>query len=143
MLGLASFSSDVKILEITRDKSGSVVIQKLMALLGHKSSVLNLSIAADGSRAVSSSKDGTWKMWKMDIEFKGVANPECLLTATHPEKGQYFDLVRLSPGCSRIVAVTNKSRTVYLYTAEGQLVHTILSAHTDLVTSVGWVEENL
>jgi WD40 repeat protein len=62
--------------------SGAV---KAMELKGHKSQVLAVSFSPDSRRAVTVSKDGTLRVWNIDVRYHLAEDPKTLLVVS----GQY------------------------------------------------------
>lgn len=77
----ATFTADVKVHEIQRDRSLAFTgAPKVFELKGHTSQVTALAFSADGTRAVTASKDGTWRVWKLDVRYTLNEDPKCLHT---------------------------------------------------------------
>lgn len=77
----ATFTADVKVHEIKRDRSTAFTgAPKVFDLKGHSSQVTALAFSPDGTRAVTSSKDGTWRVWKLDVRYSLNEDAKCLHT---------------------------------------------------------------
>ena len=48
-------------------------------LQGHKSQVLCLAFSPDSTKMATASKDGTWRVWNIDVRFHQQEDPKCLL----------------------------------------------------------------
>ncbi len=55
---------------------------KVMELKGHKSQVMCVSLSADGKRAVTASKDGTLRVWNIDVRYAQQEDPKTLLVVS-------------------------------------------------------------
>ncbi|XP_005986922.1 transducin beta-like protein 2 [Latimeria chalumnae] len=106
------FTPDVKVWEVCFGKSGEFrEVLRAFELKGHKAGVYSFSFSNDSRRMVTVSKDGTWKLWDTDVEYKKQQDPYLLLTGkcevTEPCR------IALSPD-ARVVAISSgTSITVY------------------------------
>ncbi|KAK2941891.1 putative FKBP12-associated protein 1 like protein [Blattamonas nauphoetae] len=66
------FMSEAKILSIglAKDKKTPAGITMLESLCGHKTGILAVTFTPDSKSVVTVSKDGTWKIWEVDIDYK-------------------------------------------------------------------------
>ncbi|GAM17789.1 hypothetical protein SAMD00019534_009640, partial [Acytostelium subglobosum LB1] len=79
--GVASFNSEVKIWEVINKKDGTFEkCQRVMSLTGYRTSIFGLAFNQEGNRVVSCSKDGTIKMWNLDVRYQVSEDPKCLYT---------------------------------------------------------------
>lgn len=109
---------------------------ELRTLQGHRGSVSSVAFCPEGKRLVSSSQDGTVRIWEV------ASGREIRTLSTHPGPvhGVTFSpegtrLVRVGAGASEAPAV---SRVLHIYDAEsGALLHS-LRGHTDTITSVAF-----
>ena len=49
------------------------------ALQGHKSQILCLTFSPDATKMVTASKDGTWRVWNIDVRYHQQEDAKCLL----------------------------------------------------------------
>ena len=49
---------------------------------GHKSQVLCLAFSPDSQKMVTASKDGTWRVWNINVRFHQQEDPKCLIQHT-------------------------------------------------------------
>jgi WD40 repeat protein len=54
-----------------------------MELKGHKSAVGAVALSPDGTRAVTASKDGTLRVWNIDVRYAQQEDPRTLLVVSH------------------------------------------------------------
>ena len=47
---------------------------------GHKSQVLVMAFSPDSKRAMTASKDGTYKLWSLDVRYQLNEDAKCLCT---------------------------------------------------------------
>ncbi|ETW03762.1 hypothetical protein, variant [Aphanomyces invadans] len=87
-IAVAAFTPEVKIYEIHRKKGTGAFdkMHKVMALQGHTSGVLD--VAFDGSDStpvnhiVTTSKDGSVRVWDINVRYKLEEDPKCIKTYT-------------------------------------------------------------
>jgi transducin beta-like protein 2 len=67
-LAATTWGSDVKLWELVFARDGLFkACSKAMELKGHTSGVLSIAFSGDSTRAVTASKDGTLRVWKLDV----------------------------------------------------------------------------
>ncbi|XP_042735935.1 transducin beta-like protein 2 [Lagopus leucura] len=75
------FTPDVKVWEVCFGKSGDFrEVTRAFELKGHTAGVYSFSFSNDSRRMATVSKDGTWKFWDTDVEYKKQQDPYLLLT---------------------------------------------------------------
>ncbi|KAF7237025.1 Transducin beta-like protein 2 [Varanus komodoensis] len=75
------FTPDVKVWEVCFSKSGEFrEVTRAFELKGHTAGVYSFSFSNDSRRMATVSKDGTWKLWDTDVEYKKQQDPYLLLT---------------------------------------------------------------
>jgi len=139
---VATFSTEVRVYQISKKSDGSVEMKKTMALLGHKSAVFWCDISQDARLAVTASKDGTWKLWKVDVQYPGKENPPCILTVEHPEK-KAFEMIALSPNSKYVTCITHTPLPIiYIYTITGKLIQQITESHKMRLSRLAWAPDS-
>ncbi|KAI4370365.1 hypothetical protein MLD38_018724 [Melastoma candidum] len=69
-IAAAAFTADVKVWEILYTKDGSVKeVTKVMQLNGHKSAVKWLCFTPNSDRVITTSKDGSMRIWNINVAF--------------------------------------------------------------------------
>ena len=51
----------------------------LTGLQGHKSQILCLTFSPDATKMVTASKDGTWRVWNIDVRYHQQEDAKCML----------------------------------------------------------------
>lgn len=153
-LAIAAFTADVKIWEVVYEKSGSVKeLSKVMQLKGHKSAVTWLSFMWDSQRIVTASKEGTIKIWNINVRYHLDEDPKCLHTFQIPElpgtvvtkkvKGPpHYDQIAISPNNSILAASWGHSLQ-WLSAETGEVLDTAENAHEGTITSMVWAPKPL
>lgn len=52
---------------------------KNMGMQGHKSQILCLAFSPDSTKMVTASKDGTWRVWNINVRYHQQEDPKILL----------------------------------------------------------------
>ncbi|XP_072793381.1 transducin beta-like protein 2 isoform X1 [Taeniopygia guttata] len=128
------FTPDVKVWEVYFSKNGDFrVVTRAFELKGHTAGVQSFSFSNDSRRMATVSKDGTWKFWDTDVEYKKQQDPYLLLT------GQCAVLepcrIALSPD-GRTVAVAGGTDIVVYNTRRGEEEERFLGVHSHCVTDL-------
>lgn len=50
-----------------------------MGMQGHKSQILCLAFSPDSTKMVTASKDGTWRVWNINVRYHQQEDPKILL----------------------------------------------------------------
>lgn len=147
-LAAAAFTADVKIWEIIYSKDGSVKeIVKAMQLKGHKSAVTCLCFAPNSDQVITVSKDGTLKVWNIDVRYHMDEDPKILRgfpTPLHDSNGAtlHYDHLSLSPD-GKILAATHDSTLQWLCAETGKVLDTAEMAHDGDITCITWAPKTL
>ncbi|CAO2834866.1 unnamed protein product [Amaranthus hypochondriacus] len=147
-LAAAAFTADVKIWEIIYLKDGSVKeINKAMQLKGHKSAVTCLCFTPNSDQVITASKDGTLKVWNINVRYHMDEDPKILRGFPIPlqdSKGAilHYDHLSLSPD-GKILAATHGSTLQWLCTETGKILDTAEKAHDGNITWITWAPKTL
>ncbi|KAK3145416.1 hypothetical protein QOZ80_3BG0252580 [Eleusine coracana subsp. coracana] len=80
-IAAAAFTADVKVWEIVYSKDSSVKeVNKVMQLKGHKSAVTSLCFAPNSEQIITASKDGTIRVWNINVRYHLDEDPKTLRT---------------------------------------------------------------
>ncbi|KAI5100112.1 transducin beta-like protein 2 precursor, partial [Silurus meridionalis] len=128
------FTPDVKVWEVCFAKTGEFKeVIRAFDLKGHSAGVYCFDFSNDARRMVTVSKDGTWKLWDTDVEYKKQQDPYLLRTV--PCKVSEGSRIALSPD-ARAVAVSN-GQDIYMYnTSSGELEEEFHSVHSEDITDL-------
>ncbi|EQC34928.1 hypothetical protein SDRG_07726 [Saprolegnia diclina VS20] len=137
-IAVAAYTPEVKIYEIQRSKTGAFVkLHKAMALQGHTSGVTD--IAFDGSdqkpvnRIVTASKDGTVRVWDINVRYKLEEDPKCIKTFQAPSG--HYSTVDITPN-GEWIAMTQGSSLFFLDVATMTVRHEVLHAQDDAISRI-------
>eukprot|EP00252_Welwitschia_mirabilis_P017012 TRINITY_DN3782_c0_g1_i1.p1 TRINITY_DN3782_c0_g1~~TRINITY_DN3782_c0_g1_i1.p1 ORF type:complete len:440 (-),score=93.50 TRINITY_DN3782_c0_g1_i1:471-1790(-) len=139
----AAFTADVKVWEIVYQKDGSVKeTPKAMQLKGHTSAVTWLSFTSDSERILTASKDGTLRIWNINVRYHLDEDPKCLKVfqiPLHDEKGSvsHYDRLCISPD-DKIIAASNHALLQWLNFESGEVLDTADKVHEGDITCMAW-----
>ncbi|XP_068634615.1 uncharacterized protein [Aristolochia californica] len=142
-LAAAAFTADVKVWEILYSKDGSVKeLTKVMQLKGHKSAVTWLCFTPNSEQIITTSKDGSMRIWNINVRYHLDEDPKALKVFPIPlrdAKGStlLYDHISISPD-GKILAATHGSTLQWLCVETGNVLNTADKAHEGDITGITW-----
>ncbi|EMS57814.1 Transducin beta-like protein 2 [Triticum urartu] len=136
-IAAAAFTADVKVWEIVYSKDSSVKeVNRVMQLKGHKSAVTSLCFTPDSEKIITASKDGTIRVWNINVRYHLDEDPKTLRVLPvplHDSKGStcLYEHMGISPD-GKVLAVTSGSTLQWLCAETGVVLDTAEKAHEDL-----------
>lgn len=128
------FTPDVKVWEVCFGKGGEFKeVARAFDLKGHSAGVHSFAFSNDSHRMVTVSKDGTWKLWNTDVEYKKQQDPYLLKTV--PCTSSDGSRVALSPD-GRVVAISSGCNVAMYSAASGELEEEMLGIHSEEITDL-------
>ncbi|XP_076017569.1 transducin beta-like protein 2 [Genypterus blacodes] len=128
------FTPDVKVWEVCFGKGGEFKeVARAFDLKGHSAGVHAFAFSNDSHRMVTVSKDGTWKLWNTDVEYKKQQDPYLLKTV--PCASSEGSRVALSPD-GRVVAISNGCDVAMYNAASGQQEEEVHGIHSEEITDL-------
>ncbi|XP_032389415.1 transducin beta-like protein 2 [Etheostoma spectabile] len=128
------FTPDVKVWEVCFGKGGEFKeVARAFDLKGHSAGVHSFAFSNDSHRMVTVSKDGTWKLWNTDVEYKKQQDPYLLKTV--PCVSSEGSRVALSPD-GRVVAISDGSNLALYNAASGQLEEELHGVHSEEINDL-------
>ncbi|XP_028396742.1 transducin beta-like protein 2 isoform X2 [Dendronephthya gigantea] len=133
----AGFTSDVKLYEVEFTKTGDFKqVSRAMDLKGHSAGVYHFSFSADCTRMATVSKDGTWKIWDIDVEYNKGQDPSLLMTGVY--SGHHNNMfIAISPD-AYVVAISMGRSIGVFNTTTGELEEMLENVHSDDISSLTW-----
>lgn len=147
-LAAAAFTADVKVWEIVYGKDGAVrEVTKVMQLKGHKSAVTWLNFTWDSAGIITASKDGSIRVWNINVRYHLDEDPKCLKVFTIPLKDSkgvavHYDRLAVSSD-NKTLAVTHGSTLQWLSLDSGEVLESVEHAHDGSITGLAWSPEHL
>ncbi|KAG9445394.1 hypothetical protein H6P81_016734 [Aristolochia fimbriata] len=139
----AAFTADVKVWEIVYSKDGSVKeVARVMQLKGHKSAVTWLCFTPNSEQIITTSKDGTMRIWNINVRYHLDEDPKTLKVFPIPlrdSKGSplFYDHISISPS-GKMLAATHGSTLQWLCIETGNVLDTADKAHEGDITGIAW-----
>ncbi|XP_043574569.1 transducin beta-like protein 2 isoform X1 [Chiloscyllium plagiosum] len=130
------FTPDVKVWEVCFTKSGSFrEVMRAFDLKGHSAGIYSFAFSNDSTRMATVSKDGTWKLWDTDVQYKQQQDPYLLYTM----KYEVSDPCRiaLSPD-ARVVAISCGFNITVHNAKTGKQEEEILNVHGEEITGLAF-----
>lgn len=132
------FAPDARVWSVEFDKSKAFKqVTRAFELKGHNSGVFELCFTHDSTKVASISKDGTWRVWNIDIDFK-YQDPVLLKTGKYCHKNNSLNIhISLSsPGHCLCIA---QSRELFFIDVEtGEVVESMQEVHSDEITAIAY-----
>ncbi|KAH9328228.1 hypothetical protein KI387_000336, partial [Taxus chinensis] len=134
--------------ELVYAKDGSVKETiSAMQLKGHKSAVSWLCFTSDSERIITASKDGSMRVWNINVRYHLDEDPKCLKVfpiPLHNEKGSFmhYDRLSLSPD-DKIIAASHGSVLQWLSFETGEVLDTADKAHDADITCMAWAPQQI
>ncbi|KAA8520514.1 hypothetical protein F0562_014770 [Nyssa sinensis] len=147
-IAAAAFTADVKVWEVVYSKDGSVKeVLRVMQLKGHKSAVTWLCFAPDSEKIITASKDGSIRIWNINVRYHLDEDPKTLKVfpiPLHDSSGTtlQYDRLSISPD-GRILAATHGSTLQWLCAETGQVLDTADKAHDGDITDIAWAPRTI
>lgn len=134
------FTSDVKVWEVCFGKSGEFrEVCRAFELKGHSAGVCGFAFSNDSRRMATVSKDGTWKLWNTDVEYKKQQDPYLLFTGQWC--GREPCRIALSPD-GRVVAIASVSDITVYNAQTGQIEEEFHLVHGEIISDLGFDTTN-
>ncbi|XP_062289107.1 transducin beta-like protein 2 [Scomber scombrus] len=128
------FTPDVKVWEVCFTKSGEFKeVARAFDLKGHSAGVHAFAFSNDSHRMVTVSKDGTWKLWNTDVEYKKQQDPYLLKTV--PCASSEGSRTALSPD-GRVIAISDGCNVALYSAASGKLEEELHGIHSEEITDL-------
>jgi len=139
----SGFTPDVKLWEV-KVKGGEVdKVKRAFELTGHRSGIWGFSFSADSARVATISKDGTWRLYSVNVEFERGQDPALLTTGSHdfdPDTDPRSVKIALSPDGKTIAA--SSGADVFIFdTVSCQQVASFADVHAEPVTGLTFDDE--
>lgn len=123
------FTPDVKVWEVCFGKGGEFrEVIRAFDLKGHSAGVHAFAFSNDSHRMATVSKDGTWKLWNTDVEYRKQQDPYLLRTV--PCLSSEGSRVALSPD-GRVLAVSDGSDVSVFSCESGELEERLSAVHAE------------
>jgi WD40 repeat protein len=137
-IGVAAFTSDVRLWEVAFKKTGEFeAVRKAIELKGHKKGINCIAFSNDSTRVATASKDGSWRLWRVNVRYAIGEDPECELVVQTPYPS--VDRVVFNP--TKAVVVSSFERTLQFWDSKsGKLLQDLPDAVKtgSVVSGLAW-----
>ncbi|KAM6983735.1 transducin beta-like protein 2 [Tautogolabrus adspersus] len=128
------FTPDVKVWEVCFGKGGEFKeVARAFDLKGHSAGVHAFAFSNDSHRMVTVSKDGTWKLWNTNVEYKKQQDPYLLKTVSCASSDG--SRAALSPD-GRVVAISDGCNVAMYNATTGQLEEELNGIHSEEINDL-------
>ncbi|XP_022783893.1 transducin beta-like protein 2 [Stylophora pistillata] len=136
----AGFTPDVKLWVVEFTKTDEFKqVSRAMELKGHSAGVFHFSFSADSTRMATVSKDGTWKIWDIDVEFTKKQDPHLLITGIYDASFGVYNNMLISMSPDAYVTAVAMGRSIGIFNTEnGNLEELLEEVHGDDITAIAW-----
>lgn len=135
-VGSCGFTPDVKVWEVCFGKKGEFQeVLRAFELKGHSASVHSFAFSNDSRRMASVSKDGTWKLWDTDVEYKKQQDPYLLRTGRFEEACTMSCRLALSPD-THVLALASGTSIHLFNTRRGEKEECFESVHGECIADL-------
>lgn len=140
LVASAGFTPDVKLWAVEFTKSDEFKqVSRAMELKGHTAGVYHFSFSADSKRMATVSKDGTWKIWDIDVEYTKKQDPHLLITGIYDASFGVYNNMLISMSPDAYVTAVAMGRSVGIFNTEnGNLEELLEEVHGDDITAIAW-----
>ncbi|XP_043820021.1 transducin beta-like protein 2 isoform X1 [Dromiciops gliroides] len=135
-VGSCGFTPDAKVWEVCFSKSGQFrEVARAFELKGHTAGIHYLAFSSDSCRMATISKDGTWKLWATDVEYKLQQDPYLLLTGLYDEAATMPCILALSPD-AQVLALASSNNIRLYNTKRGEEEENFYKVHGERVAEM-------
>ncbi|XP_031553356.1 transducin beta-like protein 2 isoform X2 [Actinia tenebrosa] len=136
----AGFTPDVKLWEVEFDKGDNFrKISRAMELKGHTAGIYHFTFSSDSTRMATVSKDGTWRVWDIDVEYSKQEDPHLLLTGIYDASCNVYENMLIAMSPDAYVTAISMGRSLALFSTEnGNLEEFLEEVHGDNITAIAW-----
>ncbi|XP_078362691.1 transducin beta-like protein 2 isoform X2 [Oculina patagonica] len=136
----AGFTPDVKLWSVEFTKSDEFKqVSRAMELKGHTAGVYHFSFSADSTRMATVSKDGTWKIWDIDVEYTKKQDPHLLITGIYDASFGVYNNMLISMSPDAYITAVAMGRSLGIFNTEnGSLEEMLEEVHGDDITAIAW-----
>jgi len=136
---VAAFTSELRVWEVVCKPTGEFdKFHKVLDLTGSKSGFHWADFSEDSTRVIGACKDGSWRIWRINVKYEAGAQPERLTvgqTKSDPAKWICF-----SPDGKKIATVSGGN--LQLWDVEGKFIGEIGGQFFKDALAVYWVPKS-
>jgi len=142
MISAAAHMSDVRIWKLRVSKEDQQLLgvedRVFTYLRGHTSFIYWIAFTSDSKKILTCSKDNTWKLWDLDVDYNIEELPKVIMSVKLPDNATYIR-VEISSDNNYFIALTEHNTNVHLWNlTTSELIDTIKSPHYGQITDMSW-----
>ncbi|XP_060521662.1 transducin beta-like protein 2 isoform X2 [Cylas formicarius] len=133
----SGFTPEAKVWEVAFNKSGEFKDVKQivpLTLRGHSAGIYDVAFDVDSSHMATVSKDGTWKLFDTNVNYKQGQDARLLRTEKYDQSGNHA-LIALSPN-SEVVVIATFGDLQFFSTLTGELDYVIENISNEAITAI-------
>lgn len=139
LVAAAGFTPEVHIWAVQFGKGATSSpfqqVREAMDLSGHKSGVYSFDFSGDTRRAATVSKDGTWRVFNIDVSWQLREDPRLICCGNVPEQAHAY--IAMSQD-GRVVAIATNT-SINLYNADtAELIDSLECIHSDDIRGISF-----
>jgi len=133
---LGTWTSEVKVNEIHLKKDRTFdKVSHAMTLTGHKKSVPTVTFTSDSSRMLTSSADGSLKLWNIAVRYEVREEPKEIWAALHTPP---LTLLSVSPNDKVFVAVVDRTLLFFNLQKGDTPIYKLTTSHQSSILECTW-----
>eukprot|EP01126_Amoeba_proteus_P058976 TRINITY_DN7673_c0_g2_i2.p1 TRINITY_DN7673_c0_g2~~TRINITY_DN7673_c0_g2_i2.p1 ORF type:complete len:452 (-),score=101.52 TRINITY_DN7673_c0_g2_i2:36-1349(-) len=114
----------------------SGVEKTVFTRLDHQDTVIWLQFMPDSKRIVTMCRDGTWKLWNLDVDYKMGYTPQTLKTGKNPRgDGKGYSKFCISP-CGNLMAAALQREIHFWDIQTGKVADIYSDSHYGIITDI-------
>jgi len=118
-VAVAAFTSDVRLWEVEYKSGEFTTVRKALELKGHKRGINCLAFSKDSTHVATASKDGSWRLWRVNVRYSIGEDPVCELVVQTSHDN--VDRILFNP--SKPIIVTTSGLTLQFWDSKsGKLI---------------------
>ncbi|XP_003387911.1 PREDICTED: transducin beta-like protein 2 [Amphimedon queenslandica] len=139
-IACCGFTTDVKIWEVVYSKSDEFQsVNRAMDLKGHLAGVVSVSFSQDSKKALTLSKDITFKLWNIDVSYSLNEDPRVLLdislSVSIPIDINSKDISTIALSPDSLVIAVAIGHSIYVFDSIiGSLLESFVDVHNAVIT---------
>ncbi|CAD5123054.1 DgyrCDS11434 [Dimorphilus gyrociliatus] len=141
-IATCGFTPDVKVWEVVFTKNGEFQqVVRAFELKGHRAAVYNFSFSAGTERMATVSKDGTWRLWDTNVDYKQQQDPY-LLQTRELDGITFSSRIALTPD-GLTVAITRGGSISIFSAKNGELLEEIRDIFAGDITEISFSRDGM
>lgn len=135
-IAASGFAPDVKLWEVSFSKSGEFKqVTRAFELTGHGSGVTDFDFSADSSQVVTVSKDGSWRLYNIKIEYTKGEEPHLINSGKYKYDSSSKPCIAIAPD-GQVIALGCGPNLIIINAISGEIDKTIFNVYPGAIRKV-------